>query len=195
MAVNINQIKQLREETAVSLAECKKALEGSGGNMDKAKEILRKLGRDLANKRVEKEARSGIIYSYLHPNKRIGVLLELRCESDFVAKSKDFQDLAHELSLQVAAMDPLFVAEEDIPEDVLNKEKEIYQGQFEQSGKPEKIMKGIIEGKIKKFKEEKSLLSQVWIKDDSKTVKDLFDEFLVKIGEKIQIKRFIRYEI
>ena len=192
--VNIEDIKKLREETAVSLAECRKALEEAKGDNEKAKEILRKMGRDLANKRLEKEAKSGLVHCYIHPNKKIGVLIELRCESDFVAKGEDFKNLAHELCLQIAAMNPLFIKEEDIPEEVLSKEREIYKEQIE-PGKPENIAKNIIEGKLKKYKEETSLFSQPWIKDNSKTIKDLFDEYFAKIGENIKIKRFTRYEI
>ena len=145
----IDKIKQLRAETEVSITECKKALEAAGGNLEKAKEILRKWGKELAQKKREKETVQGIIESYIHPNQKIGVLLELNCETDFVAKSKDFQWLAHELCLQVAAM-----GDEEIP-----------------------------------------LLRQPWIKDETKTVKDLIDEYVAKLGENIIVKKFIRYKI
>jgi len=146
---NIEDIKQLRQETGVSITECKKALEQAQGDFDKAKKILREWGRELANKKSEREVKEGIIEQYIHPNKKVGVLLELNCESDFVAKSKDFQNLAHEISLQIAAMNP----------------------------------------------EENSLMSQPWIKDDSKTISDLINEYIGKIGENISIKKFTRYEI
>lgn len=146
--INVNQIKKLREETAVSVSDCKKALRATGGDLRRAKEILKKWGRDLAGRRASKGAEQGIIASYVHSNKKIGVLLELDCETDFVGRSPDFQSLAHELCLQIAAMG------EEIP-----------------------------------------LLSQLWIKDQTKTIKDLINEYIAKIGENIIVKRFIRYEI
>jgi len=147
---SINQVKQLRQETGVSVSECKKALEESNNDFDKAKEVLRKKGLELAGKKSQRTAGSGIINSYVHPDSRKGVLLELRCETDFVAKSDDFKNLAHEICLQIAAMEP---------------------------------------------ENQDSLLSQVWIKDDSKTIKDLIAEYISKLGENIIIKRFTRFEI
>lgn len=185
----------MREETAVSLAECRKALEEANGDIGKAKEVLRKMGRDLADRRVGKEMMSGIVHSYVHPNRKVGVMIEIRCESDFVAKSEDFQTLAHELCLQIAAMNPKFMKEEDVPKEILEKEKGIYVGQMKGQKKPEKVVKEIIDGKLKKYKEEVCLFSQPWIKDDSKKVKDLFDEFVAKAGEKTQVIKFARYEI
>jgi len=193
--VTIEQIKQLREETDVSLAECKKALNESNGDFKKAKEILRIRGQKLAEKKSSREAGQGIVTSYIHPNNKIGVLLDLRCESDFVARSKEFKTLSHELCLQIAAMKPLFVGEKDIPEDFLDSEKKIYQEQFKGSGKPQKIVNQIIDGKLDKYKGGISLLSQSWIKDEAKTIKDLIDEYINKIGENIVIKGFTRYEI
>lgn len=146
--INIGQIKQLREETGVSISECKKALEEAGGDFNKAKEIMKKWGKDLAGRKNARDTRQGIIVSYIHPNKKIGVLLELNCETDFVAKSKDFQELSHELCLQIAAM-----------------------GQ------------------------EMPLLEQPWVKDQQKTVNDLIEECIAKIGENIVVKIFTRYEI
>lgn len=191
----IEQIKQLREETGISISECKEALEKSNDDFEKAKELLRKKGLELANKKSSRAASSGIIESYVHPNNRLGVLLELHSETDFVAKSDEFKELAHELCLQIAAMKPLFVSEENIPEEVLEKEKNIYQEQIKDSGKPEKIVNQIVEGKIKKYKEEVSLLSQIWIKDNSKTIKDLISNYVGKIGENIVVENFTRYEI
>jgi elongation factor Ts len=193
--VSIDQVKQLREETDVSVSECKKALIQANGDLEKAKEILRKWGQDLSGKRVEKEVKQGIIHSYIHPNKKVGVLLEIRCESDFVARSEEFQKLAHEVCLQIAAMKPLFLKEEDIPELFLDGEKKIYQEQFKNSGKPQKIVDQIIEGKLKKYKEEISLLSQPWIKDETKTIKNLLDDFISKTGENVVLRNFSRFEI
>jgi len=191
----IDQLKQLREETDVSITECKKALEESKGDIKLAKEILRKRGKDLAGKKSEREVKQGIIESYIHPNKKIGTIVRILCETDFVAKSEQFQKLAHEICLQIAAFNPLFLKEEDIPEDFLDGEKKIYQEQFKDSGKPQKIIDGIIEGKLKKYKKEVSLLSQAWIKDESKTVKDLINENIAKLGENIVVAEFKRYEI
>ncbi len=192
---NIDQIKRLREETGVSVVECKKALSKANGDLEKAKELLRTWGKDFAAKKVEREAKQGIITSYVHPNLKIGVLLDIRCESDFVAKSDNFKKLSHEVCMQIAAMKPLYLKEEDIPEEILSGEKKIYQEQFKDSGKPQKIINNIIEGKLKKYREEISLLSQPWIKDDTKTIKDLIAEYIAKTGENIEIKKFTRYEI
>ncbi len=147
--VSIDQIKKLRQETGVSISECKKALEEAKGDFDKAKDVLRKWGRELAGKKAKREACLGIVDSYIHPDKRIGAMVELRCETDFVAKSDDFKSLAHELCLQIAAMDP----------------------------------------------EDNSLMSCSWIKDETKTIKDLIDDHIAKLGENIIVKRFTRYEI
>lgn len=192
---DLDKIKQLREETAVSLGECRKALGEVGGDIEKAKDVLRKMGRDLAEKRLEKEAKSGIIYSYLHSNNKIGVMIELRCESDFVANSEDFKNLAHELSLQIASMKPKFISPEDITEEDLVREKEIYAAQLEKSEKPKDMVSKIMEGKIEKYKEENSLMTQIWVKDNSKKIKDLFDETVAKLGENIKVSKFVRYEI
>ena len=193
--VFINQLKQLREETGISMSECKKVLQEDRGDIAMAKEILRKWGKELAGKKSSRETRQGIIESYIHPNRKIGVLLDIHCESDFVAKSEDFRKLAHEICLQIAAMNPLFLKTEDISEKFLDGERKIYQEQFKNSGKSQKIINEIVEGKLKKYKEEISLLSQVWIRDETKTVKGLIDEYVARIGENIVIKRFARYEI
>jgi elongation factor Ts len=192
---SIDQIRELREQTGVSVSECKKALEETGSDFDKAKEVLRKWGKELAGKKSSREVRQGIIESYVHPNKKVGVLLDIRCETDFVAKSKDFSNLAHELCLHIAAMRPLFLEEGDIPEEFLDGEKKIYAEQMKDSGKPDKIMSQIIEGKLRKYKEEVCLFSQVWIKDDQKTIKDLINDYIAKLGENIIVKQFSRFEI
>lgn len=191
----IEQIKQLREETGVSPVEIKKALAEANDDIEKAKELLRIWGKTVANKKTSREARDGIIEYYLHPNAKTGVLLDIRCETDFVAKSPDFKSLAHEIALQIAAMKPLYVSEESIPAEALDGEIKIYTEQAAGSGKPENIVKQMIEGKIKKYKESISLLSQPWVKDDSKTIKSLIEDAVAKIGENIEVKRFVRYEI
>jgi elongation factor Ts len=193
--VTIDQIKQLREETGVSVIEVKKALNQANGDVEKARELLRILGKAVSAKKVSRETKSGLVDTYIHPNAKAGVLLDIRCETDFVAKSPDFKNLAHEICLQIAAMKPIFVSETDIPAEFLDGETKIYKEQAAGSGKPEKIVAQIIEGKLNKYKQEVSLLSQVWIKDDSKTIKDLVEETVAKVGEKIEVKRFARYEI
>jgi len=193
--ISIDRIKQLREETGVSVSECKNALQEAQGDLEKAKEILRMRGKDLAGKRIGREVKEGMIESYIHPGGKIGVLVELRCESDFVARSEEFKKLAHELCLQIAAANPLFLKEEDIPEKFLDGETKIYQEQFKDSGKPQKIVQEIIKGKLKKYKDQVSLFSQPWVKDDIKTIKDLVDEYIAKIGENVVVKSFARYEI
>lgn len=193
--ISIDQIKQLREETGVSLSEVKKALEEAKGDSAKAKDLLRIWGKKVLDKKVSRETKSGLIESYVHPNAKTGVLLDIRCETDFVAKSPEFKNLAHELCLQIAAMKPVFVKEEDIPEEFLDGEKKIYAEQVAGSGKPENIVKQILEGKLKKYKEEVSLLSQVWVKDDTKTIKNLIEDTVAKVGENIEVKKFSRFEI
>ncbi len=193
--IPIDQVKQLREETGVSIQECKRALEKAAGDLEKAKKVLREWGRDFAGKKSERDVKEGIIASYIHSNKKIGVIIELRCESDFVAKSEDFQKLAHELCLQIVALRPLFVKEEDIPEEFLDGEEKIYKEQLKNSGKPQNIILQVIEGKLKKYKKEVSLMSQSWIKNDQKDIKDLVDEYITKTGENIVVRNFARYEI
>lgn len=193
--VDIKLVKQLRQETDVSITECKKALEEAQGDIEKAKEILRRWGKDLAGKKTDRDVAQGIIETYIHPNKKLGVLLEIRCETDFVAKSEQFQKLAHNLCLQIAASKPLFIKEEDVPENFLDGERKIYQEQFKDSGKPKEIIDQIIEGKLKKYKQEILLMSQLWVKDEVKTIKNLIDENIAKLGENIKVKRFARFKI
>ena len=193
--MNLENLKLLREQTGISMIECKKALEEAGDNLKEAKKILREKGKESLKDRGDKTAGSGLIEAYVHANSKIGVLLEIRCESDFVAKSADFKTLAHEIALHIAATKPVFVKEEDINEDFLQQEKEIYQKQFADSGKPENIQKQIIEGKLKKYKADVCLLSQAFVKDQNKTIQRLIDETRAKVGEKIEITRFSRFEI
>ena len=192
---SLEQIKQLREETGVSIAECKKAIEESKGDLEKAKEILRTWGKTLAGKKQSREVKAGMIMSYIHPNKKVGVLLDIRCESDFVVRNENFEALAHEICLQIAAMSPEYVTDSEIPEEILKKEMKIGLEQVAESKKPKEITDQIVEGKLKKFKEEKTLIMQPWIKDDKKTINDLIADYIGKIGENIIIKKFVRYEI
>jgi elongation factor Ts len=192
---NLDLIKKLRNETGISLNECRKAIEEASGDIEKAKDILKKQGQDMAVKKSGREAGEGIIDSYIHDNRKIGVLLDLRCESDFVARSDDFKNLSKEICLQIAAIGPLFVKEEEIPSEIIEKEKLIYLEQVAKSGKPKEIMEKIVEGKIKNYAKESCLLSQPWIKDNSKTIKDLIESCIGKMGENILVRRFTRYEL
>ncbi|HRT18340.1 MAG TPA: translation elongation factor Ts [Candidatus Paceibacterota bacterium] len=193
--VEIETIKKLREETGISLGDCKKALEESNGDISLAKEYLKKRGAAVALKKTEREASAGIIDSYIHSNKRLGVLLEINCETDFVARGEEFQNLAHEICLQIASMKPMYLKEEEIPQSVLEKEKEIITEQVKEMNKPAEVLEGIIKGKLEKYKKEVCLLDQLWIKDDSKTIQSLINEYIAKIGENIIVKRFVIYEL
>lgn len=177
------------------MADCKKALEESGGDFTKADELLKRRGKQIAEKRQEKEVKAGLIEPYVHSNGKIGVLVELNCETDFVAKNELFKELAHDLAMHVAAMNPRYLSGEDIPGEVSQKMRQSYQEELANSGKPENIINQIIEGKLRKFSEEICLLEQPFIKDADKKVKDLIDEYIGKIGEKIKVGRFVRFEI
>ncbi len=192
---NKEKLKQLREQTGISMIECKKALEESEGDLEKAKNILRERGKEMLKSKEGRELSSGIISSYIHPGDKIGVLVQLLCETDFVAKSDDLKKLARELCLQIAASKPLFVSSEEISKEFLDGERKIYEKQFADLGKPKEIIDKIIEGKINKYKEGVSLLSQEWVKEPSKTIKALVEEHRVKIGERIEIGKFSRFEI
>ena len=192
---DINLLKQLRDETGISMMECKKALDEAKDDLKRAKEILREKGKEMVKGREGRTAGKGLIESYVHSGGRIGVLLQLNCETDFVAKSEAFVNLAHELCLQIAATRPLFVKASDVAEDFLASERKIYQKQFEESGKPKDIMDKIIQGKLDKYQQEVSLLSQPWVKDPSKNMQSLLEEVRAKTGENIEVAKFARFEI
>jgi len=193
--VDVEKIKQLREETGLSLGECKKALETAGGKIEKARSILKKAQKKLASKRKGRAVEQGLIASYIHSNRKVGVLLDLRSETDFVARSKRFYKLAHFLTMQIAAMNPKFIKKEDIPADFLREKREVWKAEFKGQGKPDEVIDDIVEGKMKKLEKEISLFSQPFIKDEDKTVKDVVDSFTAEFGENIVVKRFTRYEI
>ena len=188
-------IKELREKTQAGMLNCKKALAECGGDIEKATEFLRKKGLASANKRIGRSAKEGIVASYIHTNSKIGVLIELNCETDFVAKNEDFQNLSKELCMQIAAQNPLYLNIEAVPQDVTDKEKEIYREQIKDSGKPEKIVEKIIDGKLKKFYSDVCLLEQVYIKDSGIVIKDLIKDKIATYGENITVGRFVRYYI
>jgi elongation factor Ts len=193
--MDIEIVKKLREATNASVIECKNALEESKGDMQKAAEILKRKGKSVADKKNTRETKFGIIEAYVHGNGRVGVLLDLRCETDFVAKNDLFKELAHEISLQIAAMAPQYVSASDIPEAMISEEKEAYRNELKDSGKPEDIVEQIIDGKLKKRYAEICLLSQPCIKDSEQTVDGLIRDYIAKIGENIQVARFARFEV
>ena len=193
--MDVNIVKQLREETGASVMECNAALDETKGDLEKAKEILRRKGQATALKKSSRETKSGLIQAYIHANGKVGVLLDLRCETDFVAKNDLFKELAHDICLQIAAMSPEFVSEEEISEEFKNKEKEISKAEMKDSGKPEKIVEQIIEGKLKKRFADLCLLNQPYVKDPNQTINDLIKGYISKIGENIKVLRFSRFEI
>jgi elongation factor Ts len=188
-------IKELREKTQAGMLDCKKALIETGGDMDKSVELLRKKGLAAADKKMGREATEGIIASYIHSNQKIGVLLELRTVTDFVARNEDFQILAKELCMQIAAACPLYINKEEVPADMLEKEREIYREQLKQSGKPDNVIEKIVEGKLNKFYSDVCLLEQEYIKDNKIIIKDLIKEKIATYGENIEVGRFSRFQI
>ncbi len=195
MAVDAKLVKTLREMTGAGVLECKKALEETNGNLEEAVELLRKRGIAKAAKKAGRETKEGIIHAYIHAGGRIGVLLELNCETDFVARNEVFKELANEIALQIAAMRPQYVSRDTVPKEVIEKEGEIAREAALAEGKPEHIAEKIAEGKVEKFLKEVCLLEQPYIKDDKKTVEDLIKEYIAKLGENIQVRRFTRYEL
>jgi elongation factor Ts len=188
-------VKELRDKTGAGIMDCKEALKFSIGDFEKAIDYLRKKGMSAATKRSSKAAKDGSIASYVHMGGRIGVLVEINCETDFVAKTDDFQLLAKDLTMHVAAANPLYVKPEDIPPDIIEREKEIYRSQALAEKKPEKIWDKIIEGKLKKYYEDVCLLNQKFIKDTDITVETLLNNMIAKTGENIVIRRFIRFQL
>ena len=193
--ISIDQIKSLREKTGISMIECKKALEEANGDENKAIEILKKKGIEVAEKKSGRETKQGIVEAYIHSNRKMGALVEVYCETDFVAKNSQFKELAHNLAMHITAMNPLYLSEKEIPEKVIAEEKELLYSQFKDSGKPEKVIEQIVEGKLKKQHEQICLLSQPFIKNPDITIKQLIDEYIAKLGENIRIGKFVRFEI
>jgi elongation factor Ts len=195
VTITAQQIKELRQETGVGILDCRNALETAGGDFDKALDLLREKGLAKAAKRADREASEGTIEIYSHGIGRVGVMVEVNSETDFVARSDAFKYFAHEIALQIAAMSPAYINEEDIPEAVLDKEREIAKKRALDEGKPEKIIDRIVEGRLVKFKEEACLMQQQYIRDDKKTIHDLLMETIASLGENIVIRRFARWEV
>ena len=195
MDISADAVKKLREKTGVGLMDCKEALKQSNGDMEKAMDFLREKGLAKLQKRMGKVASEGSIISYIHTGGKIGAIVEVNCETDFVANTKEFQEFAKDIAMQITASNPLYAKREDVPQDVVDKEKEIYKKQAIESGKPEKIIDKIAEGKLEKFYQEICLVEQSYIKNPDITVKELVEELVVKMGEKILINRFVGFQL
>ena len=195
MPVTTEDIKKLREATGAGILNCRSALEEANNDFDKAVDLLREKGLAAASKRADREASEGYVELYSHGDGRVGVMVEVNCETDFVGRSEDFRKFTHEVALQIAASSPLYIYEEDIPEEALAHEEKIATARANEEGKPEKIIPKIVEGYLKKFKDEVVLLRQAYIRDESLTIQDLINENVASMGENIIIRRFARYEL
>lgn len=188
-------VKQLREKTGAGIMDCKEALSECNGDISKAVDFLRKKGLATAAKRSGRATTEGIIESYIHMDSKLGVLVEINCETDFVAKNDDFKEFTKNIAMHIAATNPVSIRPEDVPKKTVDKEKEIYRGQVLEMGKPEKIVDKIVEGKLKKYFKENCLMNQAYVRDPDITIEDLLNEMVAKIGENITIKRFARFKI
>jgi len=193
--ISAAMVKQLREKTGAGMMDCKSALREVGGDIEKAIEFLRKKGLATAQKRAGRVMTEGTIQAYIHMNAKLGVLVEVNCETDFVAKNDDFLGFAKNIAMHIAASNPLGITPEDIAQEVIEKEKEIYRAQALEMGKPENVLDKIVEGKLKKFYQDNCLMNQPYVRDPDITIADLLNELIAKIGENISIKRFVRYQI
>tara|TARA_B100000959_G_scaffold160659_1_gene168263 strand:- start:1004 stop:1624 length:621 start_codon:yes stop_codon:yes gene_type:complete len=195
MSISAQVVKELREKTGAGMMDCKKALIDSKGDMEKAVDFLRKSGIAKAEKKGSRDVKEGIVYSYIHHGGRLGVLVEVNCETDFVAKTDGFKELVHNIAMQIAATNPVAVSSKDISEDLIDKEKEIFTAQAKDSGKPDNIIEKIVEGRVQKYFQEVCLVEQPFIKDPDKRVGDLITETVATLGENITIGRYIRYAV
>jgi len=194
-AVTAKMVKQLREKTGAGMMDCKNALKDCAGDMEKAVDFLRKKGLATAAKRAGRALSEGTVQTYIHMGGRLGVMVEVGCETDFVAKNDDFVAFAKNMAMQIAATNPVGIKPEDVPEDVINREMEIYRAQAKELGKPDNILDKIAQGKMHKFYKENCLLNQAYVKDPNITVQDLLNELIAKIGENISVKRFARFQV
>ncbi|EFQ23588.1 translation elongation factor Ts [Aminomonas paucivorans] len=195
MALDMESVKELRARTGAGVLDCKKALAECGDDVEKAVDYLREKGLAKAAKKVGRTAAQGLVFSYIHTNGKIGVLVELNCETDFVARTDEFQQLGHEIAMQIAAANPQYVSPEEVPSDDLEREKEIYRNQALEEGKPAHIVDKIAEGRVNKFYEETCLLEQNYIRDPDRKIKDMVIDNIAKMGENIVVRRFARYSI
>lgn len=195
MKIDAKQVKELRDKTGAGMMDCKRALVESNGDLDAAVDYLRKAGVTKAEKKSSRSATEGLIYSYIHHGGRLGVLLDIGCETDFVAKTDGFKELAHHIAMQIAATNPIAIKREDVPEDIVNHEKDIYMDQAKSSEKPDNIIEKMVEGRMNKFFQENCLLEQAFIKDPDKKVQDLITGAIATLGENITINRYTRYAV
>ena len=195
MEIDAKTVKDLRERTLAPIMDCKRALEEAQGNFDKAIDLLREKGLKTSQKKATRSAKDGLVSAYIHPGGKIGVLVEVSCETDFVARTEDFKELVKNLSMQIAASNPLYLSREDVPLAAIEKEKDIYRNQSLREGKPEKIVDKIIAGKIEKFFSEVCLIEQSYVREPEVTIKELLDSQIGKLGENIIIRRFCRYQL
>ena len=195
MSIDAKTVKELRDKTGAGMMDCKNALKDSDGNIEQAIDYLRKTGIAKAEKKGSRDTKEGIIYSYIHAGGRLGVLIEVNCETDFVAKTNGFVELSHNLAMQIAATNPIALERESIPESVISREKEIYADQAKSSGKPENIIEKMVDGRMNKFFQENCLMEQAYIKDSEKKVLDLLTESIATLGENITISRYTRFAV
>ena len=194
-AISASVVKELRDMSGAGMMDCKKALTEASGNIEQAIDILRKSGAAKARKKSGRSTKEGIILHYIHPGSKLGVLIEINCETDFVAKTEDFQNLSKDIAMHIAASAPMSISREEIPSETLSREKAIYADQAKQSGKPENIIEKMIDGRLNKFYQENVLLEQTFVKDPDKTVQDLITDTIAKLGENIIISRFSRFQL
>jgi elongation factor Ts len=195
MSISAKLVKELRDKTGAGMMDCKKALTETEGDLEKAVDYLRKKGMQSASSKFGRKASNGLIASYIHLDGKVGVLLEINCETDFVAKTPEFNELAKNITLQIAASSPKYVKREDVPEEIINKEKEVYFGQVENMNKPEKVINSIVEGKLNKYFKEICLLEQEYIRETEKTVNQLILEAIAILKENIVVRRFVRFQL
>ena len=193
--ISAQQVKELRERTGAGFSDCRAALVEAAGDVEQAIDVLRKKGQAAAQRKAQREATEGLIGSYIHAGGKIGVIVEVNCESDFVARTADFQRLCHEIAMHVAALDPRFLRREEVTPEILEREREIYREQAHAAGKPEEIIEKIVNGKMEKFYEETCLYEQHFIKDESVTIRELIGHMIAKVGENIAVRRFVRLKV
>jgi elongation factor Ts len=193
--ISAQQVKELRDRTGAGFSACRDALAEANGDLQQAIDVLRKKGQAAAAKKAQRSTSEGLVSSYIHAGGKIGVLLEVNCESDFVARTDDFQKLCHDIAMHIAALDPRFLRREEVTQEILDREREIYRDQAKQTGKPEAVVEKILTGKMEKFYEENCLYEQHFIKDEGITIKELVDQAIAKIGENITVSRFSRFKV
>jgi len=193
--VSAQLVKELRERTGAGFSDCRAALVEAGGNIEQAINVLRKKGQAAAQKKAQRHASEGLVSSYIHAGGKIGVIVEVNCESDFVARTEEFQHLCHDIAMHIAALDPRFVRREEVTPEILEREKDIYGEQARATGKPDNVVEKIVLGKMEKFYEENCLYEQHFIKDESLTIRELVEQMIAKIGENIAVRRFVRFKV